>query len=218
MPYSFRQAYESGGFLQRDLITHDQLAREAEKRGMRIGNSSAAAELLEELDRLGLLSPIAFLKESYTQTSYHRLLGRPELLFREELPFRKWSTYRWRDEEDRRRGRITALYSPWQLIFLNRALRFYSFTVPASDLADRRRAKKLLENAQERARQWLDSVGRSEADWRPLMLLLVRIQNRYWPFVGSYTLEEIHARTTTSIPSCASVETSAHAARLRSLS
>jgi hypothetical protein len=188
MPYCFREAYESGGFLQRDLLTHEQLAREAEKRGMRI-RSNSAAELLEELDRLGLLSPIAFLKGSYSQASYHRILGRPELLFREELPFRKWSNYRWRDEEDRRRGRITALYSPWQLIFLNRALRFYSFTVPASDLADRRRAQRLIENAQERARQWLDSVGRSEADWRPLMLLLVRIQNRYWPFVGSYTLE-----------------------------
>jgi hypothetical protein len=190
VPYSFRQAYEYGGFLQRDLITVDQLAREADKRGMRIGSGSSAQGLLEELDKEGLLSPIAFIKDRYIQASYHRLLGRPELLFREELPFRAWKTYRWR-EEDRnlRQWRVTALYSPWQLMFLNRALKFRWLRVSAADLADKRRADRLMENAQQVARQLLDSLGKSEAEWRSLMLLLVRIQNRYWPYVGSYTLE-----------------------------
>jgi hypothetical protein len=191
MAYSFRVAVENYAFLQRDLITHQQFAREAQKRGSSIPSTdSAAAEALEELDREGSLRPIAFLAGPYDQTAYQRILGRPDLVFREEVPFRKWDSYRWTNHpEDPRRTQLTALYSPWQLIFLHRAEKFRSLRVHASDLVDDAQRARLLDNAQRTARAMLDAVGQHDDEWRRLLLLLVRIQNRYWPFVGSYTLD-----------------------------
>jgi hypothetical protein len=191
MAYSFRVAFENYAFLQRDLMTHQQFAREAQKRGSAIPTADpTAAEALEELDREGSLRPIAFLAGPYNQTAYQRILGRPDLVFREEVPFREWDSYRWTNHpEDPRRTQLTALYSPWQLIFLHRAEKFRSLRVHAAGLVDDAQRARLIDNAQQTARAMLDAVGQHDDEWRRLLLLLVRIQNRYWPFVGSYTLD-----------------------------
>lgn len=191
MAYSFRAAFESYAFLQRDLVTHQQFAREAHKRRSSIPTTdSGAAAALEELDREGSLRPIAFVRGPYTQTAYQRIFGQPELIFRETEPFREWDSYRWTNHrEDPRRSQLTVLYSPWQLIFLHCAEKFRSLRIHAADLVDDGQRERLIANAQATARAMLDAVGRHDDEWRRLLLLLVRIQNRYWPFVGSYTLD-----------------------------
>jgi hypothetical protein len=99
--YSFRLAYESGAFLQRDLITQEKLRDEARKRGIIVPAFAEYVDpFFEQLDELGLFCPIAFTTEGpYVQSSYHEILGRPELSFREENEFRPWYEYCWNEED-----------------------------------------------------------------------------------------------------------------------
>jgi hypothetical protein len=191
MAYSFRIAYESGGFLQRDLIDHDRFASEADKRGISVPlGAKDRIAFFEDLDRQGIIRPIAFtVSGNYQSSSYHDLLGRPELVFREEQEFRPWADYSWRQSRrDGPRIRIVALYSPWQLFLLHRALKFRFIRVAADEfLASKAERERLMRNARRLARPMMESLSEFDENWRPLLLLLVRIQNRYWPFIGSYS-------------------------------
>lgn len=192
MAYSFRIAYETGGFLQRDLIDHERFASEAAQREIQVPTGSRdSLKFLEDLDRKGVIRPIAFSAAGdYQSSSYHGLLGQPDLVFRDEEKFHPWGHYSWR--QSRREGprtRIVALYSPWQLFLLHRALKFRYIRVRMDDfLAAKSDRERLMRNARPLARVTMESLSRFDESWRPLLLLLVRIQNRYWPFIGSYSL------------------------------
>lgn len=191
MAYSFRIAYESGAFLQRDLISHERFASDADKRGIEVplGNADRL-RFLEDLDRKGIIRPIAFtVSGNYESSSYHALLGRPDLVFREEQDFRRWSGYAWRQSHrNGPRKRVVALYSPWQLFLLHQALKHRHFRIRVDDfLAPKTGRDRLLASGRRLARPIMESLSEFDATWRPLLLLLVRIQNRYWPFIGSYS-------------------------------
>lgn len=135
MAYSFRAAYESGAFLQKDLIDAGVFHRLARNAGIEVtAFASSFEELLEELDQAGAFCPIAFAPDGYEESRFHGRTGQPELIFREEVDFRPWRTYSW---DDGQRDRVTALYSPWQLIYLTKALEQRSMTVPLALLRDR---------------------------------------------------------------------------------
>lgn len=191
MPYSVRQAYESGAFLQRNLISQDKLASEARKRGINVPTTTSTVRpFFEELDAQGAFCPLAFTdREPYQDSISRQLAGPQALVFRDEIDFRPWSEFSWEEVEPHYRDRkVIALYSPWQLTYLDRALTSRSFVVQAAELADPSDAKKLMEIAIGRAQARLRTLGEHDADWRPLLLLLIRIQNRYWPYVGTYTM------------------------------
>lgn len=106
-------------------------------------------------------------------------------MFREEESAREWASYAW---DANGRPHTTALYSPWQLLYVDDVLDTPSVTLGLETLrapAGQRDAvlqqwRKLLET-QEARWQALDKA------WRPLMKLLVRLQNRYLPEITGRT-------------------------------
>jgi len=108
--YTFRRAYESGAFLQLDLIGSDAFGRQAKDRGIDLWFGTRLRENLEALDEAGALCPVAFVDPS----SSH------EYVFREILPFRAWETYAVQNFGTRT---PRAMYSAWQLIYLKQAVR-----------------------------------------------------------------------------------------------
>jgi hypothetical protein len=186
MAYSFRTAYESGAFLQRDLVDGSGLHNLARKGGIEVpAFSSSFAELLEELDEVGAFCPIAFGPQGYEQARFHSLLGRPELVFRDEAGWEPWQTYAYSDDV---RDRVTALYSPWQLLYLPRALEMRTMPVVVQALRDPRQAAAAARKFAEIVDVHYEVWTSLDAGWKPLVLLLVRLQNRYWPLVGTWTM------------------------------
>jgi hypothetical protein len=59
--------------------------------------------------------------------------------------------------------------------------------IDVEEVADHERGQAALERAREYAKLLLGALGNGDDQWRPLLLLLVRVQNRYWPFIGPYT-------------------------------
>jgi len=187
MTYTFRTAYESDALLQKDLVDAAGLHGLARKGGLDVtAFASSFAELLEELDEMGAFAPIAFAPQGYEQARLHALVGQPELIFRDEAGWKAWQSYAYSDGV--RDDRVTALYSPWQLLYLPRAIEMRSMRVVVADLRDPKEAAKIAVNASELIEAHYDAWTSLDEGWRRLVLLLVRLQNRYWPFVGTWTM------------------------------
>lgn len=181
--YSFREAYESGGFLQQDLVDCSELDSLAGKYGI-ASLGTDREKLLEELDEVGAFCPIAFAPSGYQLTRYHALSGQPELVFRDEAGFSPWKTYTWDDDVHER---VTALYSPWQLLYLDEARERRTMPVPVNELRNPSRAASVPERWGRIAEAYFKRWSSIDSRWRPLVLLMVRLQNRYWPHVGPWT-------------------------------
>lgn len=97
--------------------------------------------------------------------------------------FSEWRRYEWRDQWDH--GHVSELYSPWQLLYLADVLEGGVVELPLSWLSGEGepiyRSHEGLRDLIERQR---GAWGSLDDRWRPLIKLLVRLQNRYWPFVG----------------------------------
>jgi hypothetical protein len=163
--YSFPEAVASGAFDQLELITDSQLARLANERGIKY----LKRDTFEWLDKEGALRPIGF------QTAG----GAPAL---HSKRFSRWDRYA---RQVWGRPHVDALYSRWQLLYLDAAVngRYVEVDVAAfldrdADLTPTPRSPWKLINKRN-LREW---KGLDEA-WRPVVLLLVRIQNRYFPAV-----------------------------------
>jgi hypothetical protein len=163
--FSYADALASGGFDQLELATHAQFAKLADSRGIK----HLRRDTLEWLDQQGALRPIAF------QTNRGALALHSKR-------FSRWDRHA-RDVEDR--PQVDALYSPWQLLYLDAAVngRYVDVDVAAlldreTDLTPKPRSVWRMINKRNH-REW----RRLDAAWRPVILLLVRIQNRYFPAV-----------------------------------
>ncbi|MGD0165967.1 MAG: hypothetical protein ABSC51_01565 [Gaiellaceae bacterium] len=179
---SFAEAHEAGRFGQLELITQGDTEREAKKLGLTV-----TEELLEVLDREGVFRPVAFTRgHSYRLISSSRW-ATEDLVFRDMEPFRTWSRYRVREDG---RPRVTALYSPWQLMYLKSALEERECTISVSLLKARwERLRKSLAAYRRVARSHRELIASLEMHWRPVVLLLCWLQNRYLPYVlGRTTL------------------------------
>lgn len=148
----------------------------ARDRSFRIGNRR---EAYEDLDIAGALQPIAFVEGGYS-TGYS-VPAEPleNLSFREDEGPKPWSTYEWDFDG---RPQVTPLYSPWQLLYVDDVLDGTGADVGLEmALGDSAARDRFLDQL----RPWLqdqDSAWRAIDDaWRPLVKLLVRLQNRYWP-------------------------------------
>lgn len=169
--YTFEAALAAGAFDQLDLITHLKFADLAKSRGIELHSGT-----LEWLDKRGALRPIGFL----TTDGVPALHGKR---------FNRWRRYRrkvWGMEE------VDALYSPWQLLYLDAAVNGRYVRVDIAGLRDRGvnltpRPRSLWRSILERhLREW----RQLDESWRSVILVLVRIQNRYYPAVrGTVTLK-----------------------------
>jgi hypothetical protein len=168
---SFAEAYRSGRFTQLELMSDSELISEARKHDVTIRQ-----ETLEELDRYGAFTPIAFVGADWHGDFYGPRWNVAAMTFRDEAGFQRWSRYRFREDGF---PRVIALYSPWQLMYLKSALedRLVLFTLPYV-LGRRDRLLRGLKNARPFWRVDRDFWQSLEENWRPLVLLLCWLQNR----------------------------------------
>jgi hypothetical protein len=185
---SFSEAYRSGRFTQLELIDDRELIREANKHGLAVRQ-----EELEELDRHGAFTPVAFVGADWHGDLYGPRWNPDAMTFRDEAGFQRWSRYRFRDEGF---PRVIPVYSPWQLMYLKSALedRLVLFSLPYV-LGRRERLLRGLKNMRPYWRVDRDWWRSLEESWRPIVLLLCWLQNRYLPFVrGQSKMVHIEGR------------------------
>jgi hypothetical protein len=169
--YSFADALAESAFSQCELVTVSQFARLADARGIK----HLRRETLEWLDKQGAVRPIAF----RTDRADPALHGER---------FSRWGRYARRV---RNRSQIDALYSPWQLLYLDGAVngRYVDVDVATflngdADVTPKPRSVWRRIHVRNH-REW----KRLDEAWRPVILVLIRIQNRYFPAVrGTVTL------------------------------
>src|SRR6266550_3205226 len=89
---SFAEAYRSSRFTQLELISDSELISEAKKH-----NLAVRQETLEELDRYGAFSPIAFVGSGWHGDFYGPRWNIAAMTFRDEAGFQRWSRYRFRE-------------------------------------------------------------------------------------------------------------------------
>ena len=176
---AWRDLYGTGAFGQRELAEGDALRSAAEERSLRVGSDRG---LLESLDLQGALSPIAF---SAGYMSGFEVPAQPvdSMRFREEEGAIAWEEYRWEQDGF---ATVTALYSPWQLLYLDDVLRVCSADLPLDTLLASQGER---DGALDSLREWLErqqvALGGMDRSWQPLIKLLVALQNRYRPrFTG----------------------------------
>jgi hypothetical protein len=179
---SWRQLWRAGAFAQLDLTWDTNFSGRAKERGLGLG---IGQRRLERLDIQGALQPIAFAEGGNPHRFVDLTPFETLMTFREEEPARAWPTYTG-DAHGRRH--TSALYSPWQLLYLNDVLRGKSVKIELETLlapAEERDA------ALNQTREWLeaqqDRWQTLDAAWRPLVKLLVRLQNRYLPEITGRT-------------------------------
>lgn len=169
--YSFVDALSEGAFSQLELVSHPKFIRLADGRGIK----HLKRETLEWLDKQGALRPIGFRTNRVEPTLHSKR-------------FSSWDRYTRRARE---RQQVDALYSPWQLLYLDAAVNGRYVQVDVSAFLDGRmdltpKPRSLWRHIHRRNHgEW----KRLDEAWRPVILLLVRIQNRYFPAVrGTVTL------------------------------
>jgi hypothetical protein len=173
---SWRELWRSNAFAQRSTILATRFLSTAAEREFRPGAGDGA---LEELDLAGALQPIMFAQDWVRDDVVDVTPYEPHLRFREEEPVQSWSEYAW---EPHGHKSITALYSPWQILYLDEVIARSGERVPLS----------LLGGPPDDLAAWIEKlrelVGNLDAswrslhdDWQPLIKLLVRLQNRYLP-------------------------------------
>jgi hypothetical protein len=179
---SWRDLWRSGSFTQSRLVGDGAFSRRARKRNLGLGSGQGT---LEALDLRGVLQPIAFVDGMNPSNFVNLAPFEPSMTFREEEPARQWSVYAWTPFS---RPRTSAFYSPWQLLYVDDVISGASAELSLDTLlapAEQRdlavgRVTEILQ-AQQAAWEALDAA------WRPLMKLLVRLQNRYLPQVTGRT-------------------------------
>jgi hypothetical protein len=176
---SWRALYERGAFAQRELVSNDRFRSAANERELQIG---LGRDPFEDLDLNDALRPIAFSLGPYVSGSAVPAEPAVNLRFREEEDANQWDTYAWEVEPGY--STVSALYSPWQLLYLDDVLRGTGADIAVETLLlpEPGRGEQV-----ERLRGFFeiqDQTWRSIDDsWRPLIKVLVRLQTYYWPRV-----------------------------------
>lgn len=175
---NYRELYDHGAFAQRELVGSSDLSSQARERELAswIGQDDP-----ESVDRKGALCPIAFSLGNYAQGFELPPVESEYMVFREETEYAPWETYAW---DAWGHPEVTALYSLWQLLYLDAVVREGHVALPLGLLLGE--AKPLAE-AIARLKDLLERQQALLADidcaWRPLIKLLVCAQNVYWPRV-----------------------------------
>ncbi len=178
---SWRELWRSGAFAQHDLTWDSNFASKAKERELRLGIGQGP---LEDMDLQGAFQPIAFADGGNPPDFVDLSPYEERMTFREEREPAKWSAYAWEPDGH---PHTSALYSPWQMLYVDDVLLGSGVELSAKTLlADSREAtldkwRGLFE------RHLADWQGIDEV-WRPLIKLLVRVQNRYLPEITRRTV------------------------------
>jgi len=174
----WRELWRAGCFIQQRMVNRSAFASAVSER---FTPHAVRPEGLEWLDETGAVRPIAFAAGGEPPDFTNLAAYDENMSFREEQDFKAWSEYAW---DAHGYPHTTALYSPWQALYIDDAVERAGEALPVHILlapAEEREAEI------ERLRGLLE---RLDADWRalderwaPLMKLLVRLQNRYLPEV-----------------------------------
>lgn len=180
---SWRDLWRSGAFAQLDLTWATNFATRAGERELHVG---AGPGPFEELDLAGAFQPIAFAAGGNPPNLVDMTPYEENMTFREEQGAQPWSTYAW---EQHGHSQTTALYSPWQFLYLDHVIERSGERLSLAQLLG---AADELASMIDRLRWLLEKLQASWAslheNWQPLMKLLVALQNRYLPAVtGSST-------------------------------
>lgn len=177
---SWRELYEAQAFAQRELSWRSQFETAATERNLHIG---AGQRALEDLDLSGALQPVAFADGGYSRGFRVPVEPVERISFREEQEARSWESYGWKDAVGYEA--ITALYSPWQLLYLDDVLDATGADLSLETLllADDERTR-YLEHLRSFLQSQFDRWRTLDEAWRPLIKVLVRLQNYYWPRVS----------------------------------
>jgi len=169
--YSFRRVHEANAYDQFPLITPSKLRSEARDRGVQWSPASTLKEL-ERFDREGAFSPILF--EAVDAD------GGDRIVFRDEGDYAPWSEYAVREW-----GRVVPrpYYSPWQLLYFNDAVELPKISVPIEWLLDDQRRATLRPDQRTLLGQQLEDWRQLDREWRDVLLVLLRSQSRYGPWV-----------------------------------
>lgn len=181
---SWRELWRTGGFVQNDLVSQSGFASIVKERLPPFG---VRQDWLEEFDEAGAFQPIGFVAGGEPPGVTDLTPYEANMAFREEQPHASWSTYEW---EAWGHPQNTALYSPWQVLYIddvlercNETLPLSVLTTPAEDLTAR------IEPLRELIARLHASWSALNEAWTPLIKLLVCVQNRYLPEVtGRSTL------------------------------
>src|SRR5919204_3753975 len=94
---SFAEAYRSARFTQLELISHNTLIRAADQHGLAVQQ-----ETLEELDRYGAFTPVAFVGADWHGEVFGPHWNIDAMTFRDEAGFQRWGRYRFPEDGHRR--------------------------------------------------------------------------------------------------------------------
>ena len=144
---SWRELWRSRGFALLELVPDSVFSSLAADRGLRPGTGQGP---LEELDVQGALQPVAFAAGGNPHDWADVAPFEPRMTFREEEHAREWQAYAW---DNRGRPHTSALYSPWQLLYLD-------------NVADVPVARLGLDVLRAPAEQRDKVLGRGAACWR----------------------------------------------------
>lgn len=174
---SIRDLWSAGAIVQRGLLNLNEFRLALLARDQYADSRPAT---FEEIDRLGLLSPLAFIRGTsgkWFSTEPPPLTG---IEFRDESEFVPWGTAL--DFLPRER---TALFSPWQLLYAP-FVRQYQFLDISLDLL--LQGGEAVATVVDGYRASLEVLAlartRRHGAWLPTVLLLMRLQERYWPIVS----------------------------------
>jgi hypothetical protein len=142
-------------------------------------------EVPEADDRRGALCPILFVSGGYSGSHSVPPVAVDRLTFREEIdPPQPWSSYAWEAWDH---PQVSAMYSPWQLLYVDVVAREDGVDLPIDlvlgPFEELERQLTMVRPLIERQRGLLDAI---DATWRPLIKMLVAIQNVYWPKVRGW--------------------------------
>lgn len=173
---TWRALYRAGAFAQRDLIVSSSFSSLLKDRGISVGIGD---EPLAYLHEMGALRPIAFSRGQYWAGMEIPAEPEEQVVFSDEDPSSNWEDYTYEVWEH---PQVTALYSPWQQLAGGDVADGGRFTLPLSAVAaDEQRGARALDQVREMARAQQTRWQELDAAWRPLLLVLVRLQNRYLP-------------------------------------
>jgi hypothetical protein len=184
VPTPWRDLYSAGRFAQRDLTWASNFNTWARERGLFFGPGTAT---LERLDVADVFQPIVFSLGGYFGDAKYDPKAVDHLVFREEQLAQPWSAHAWDADGF---ATTTALYSPWQLLYINEALDGGEADFGLDTLlAHEPERSKQIDSLRVLLEGQRDAWRRLDEGWSPLVKLLVRLQNYYWPRVsGTVTL------------------------------
>ena len=173
---TWRQLYRSGAFAQRDLTVSSLFSSRLNDRGISVGIGDDPLAYLHEM---GALRPIAFSRGQYWAGMEIPAEPEAQLVFGDEDPSSKWQDYAYELYDH---SEVTALYSPWQQLAAGDVADGGRFTLPLSAVAaDARSGARALDQVREVALMQQARWQQLDDAWRPLLMALVRLQNRYLP-------------------------------------